>query len=63
MATTSVPSSEAGQTWTFVHPDDVLVSSAPGGPLAISLRYDQSDLLNNPHGMVAIVVREPTGNG
>jgi Ca2+-binding RTX toxin-like protein len=63
MATTSVPSSEAGQTWTFVHPDDVQVSQAPGGPLAISLRYDQSDLLNNPHGMVAIEVREPAGNG
>ncbi|MDO9713222.1 calcium-binding protein, partial [Paracraurococcus lichenis] len=63
MATTSVQSSEAGQTWTFIHPDDVQVAAASGGPLTISLSYDQSDLLNNPHGMVAIEVREPAGNG
>ena len=68
MATTIVPSYQGqGGNWTFVHPDDVTVATttdAQGGlHLGIGLTYDQSDLFNNPHGMVAIEVREPAGNG
>ena len=67
MATTSVPSFDEGALtpgpWLFSYPEDVRVSAAPGGPLTIDLRYDQSDFLNNAHGTVAIEVREPAGNG
>lgn len=67
MATTKVLSYNEGPTvpredWLFVHPDDVAISAAPGAPLTIDLHYDQSDFLNNPHGTVAIEVREPASN-